>query len=435
MQNWIKMGQPSGIRLKWIWCSLLVFMVVVSADSQTEVNYDEANVPAYELPDPLVNLQTNDRITTVEEWEARKRNTLLQQLEKEMYGVFPGEDLSISFIVNSSQPVFENTAIRKEITINIRNTTGEKDISLLLYLPAANEPVPVFLGLNFYGNHTIIDDPAIRIHRSWVPNNERFGITNNRASEKNRGVRNHRWPVEYLIAQGYGLATMYYGEIDPDYDDDFENGIHELVAGQADKSELSSLSAWAWALSQALTYLQQDPDVRGDQVAVIGHSRLGKAALWAGAKDTRFAMVVSNDSGCGGAALSRRRYGETVNRINHAFPHWFCDAFNQYNNQEDLLPFDQHTLLSLMAPRPLYVASAEEDRWADPNGEFLSARHASAVYDLYGLPALSNHDMPEVDKPDNSSQVAYHIRSGGHDITAYDWEQFVQFANRHFKKK
>lgn len=227
---------------------------------------------------------------------------------------------------------------------------------------------------------------------------------------------------------------MYYGEIDPDYDDQFENGVHALLREDIDKAGLSSISAWAWALSQALTYLQQDNDVAADKISVIGHSRLGKAALWAGAKDSRFALVISNDSGCGGAALSRRRYGETVARINHAFPHWFCQPFSAYNNAEDELPFDQHTLLALIAPRPLYVASAEEDQWADPKGEFLSARHASSVYQLYGKKGLYDAEMPAVDQPLLESEVGYHMRSGGHDITRYDWEQFVKFANKQFKK-
>lgn len=427
------MHPKTGVFSTIVLSVVMIYATIVTG--QTEVNYDEANVPSFELPDPLIVHETNKRIKTTEDWESNQRNIWLKVIEDEMFGHFPGEALSVTFIVNSSQPVFENTAIRKEVTINVKNSGEEKDISLLLYIPKSAETVPVFLGLNFYGNHTIINDPKVRIHRSWVQNNDAFEITNNRASEKNRGVRSHRWPVTYLLEQGFGIATMYYGEIDPDFDDNFENGIHELLDEQTDKTKLSSLSAWAWGLSQAMTYLQQDPDVSSDQVTVIGHSRLGKAALWAGAIDPRFSMVISNDSGCGGAALSRRRFGETVNRINHSFPHWFCDAFNQYNNQEDNLPFDQHTLLSLIAPRPLYVASAEEDQWADPKGEFLSARFASEVYDLYRLPSLSNEEMPEVNNPIVNRQVAYHVRSGGHDITLYDWEQYVKFADHHFRKK
>ncbi|MCB0687332.1 MAG: hypothetical protein KDC53_12435, partial [Saprospiraceae bacterium] len=346
--------------------SLIIFSGYFSSYGQTETNYDEANVPSYELPDPKVNPEKKVKISDSKDWEEDQRPYLLNLLAKEMIGVFPDEGLEVSYILESSEQVFDGQAIRKEVTINIKSDRGEKDVSLLIYLPNQKKPVPVFLGLNFYGNHTVADDPAITIHRSWVRNNEEFGITNNHASEKNRGVRISRWPVEFLIEQGYGLATMYYGEIDPDFDDEFENGIHSLLSEEVDKSTLSSISAWAWGLSQALTYLEKDSDIAPDKICVVGHSRLGKAALWAGAVDSRFALVVSNDSGCGGAALSRRRFGETVNRINLAFPHWFDDAFNKYNNEEDKLPFDQHTLLALIAPRPLYVASAEDDQWADP---------------------------------------------------------------------
>jgi hypothetical protein len=413
----------------------LLILPVISTSAQSEVNYDESAVPAFILPDPLIDPKTNEKITSIDLWETAQRNVLLKSFADEMYGTFPDQDLEVDFILNSNRQVFEGAAIRKEVTISIKGHEKEQDITLLLYLPNAKNQVPVFLGLNFYGNHTILDDPGITIHRSWVPNNEAFEITNNRVSEKNRGVRANRWPVEYLIAQGYGLATIYYGEIDPDFDDNFENGIHSLLDETVDKRTLSSISAWAWGLSQALTYLQQDPDIAADKVIVIGHSRLGKAALWAGAYDSRFAMVVSNDSGCGGAALSRRRFGETINRINHSFPHWFCDTFNRYNDEEDQLPFDQHTLLSLIAPRPLYVASAVDDQWADPRGEFLSASYASPVYQLYKYTGLDDAEMPGVDKPLVSDRVAYHIRSGGHDITLYDWQQFVGFANQHFSKK
>lgn len=396
-----------------------------------QVNYDESKVPDYVLPQLLGSGQG-----TVQTWEEQRRPELLKLCREQVYGRMPEGEVQVDFqIIDEDRSALGGRAVRRQVKARFSRNGKNAEMSILIYLPAeADGPVPLFLGLNFFGNHTIHPDDQIGISEAWVPNHTLFCIDNHRADEVSRGVRTSRWPVERLLARGYGLATVYAGDIDPDFDDGFKNGIHALFQPAEDGAtdSWSTISAWAWGLSRAMDYLLGDPDVDAERVAVIGHSRLGKAALWAGASDERFAMVISNNSGCAGAALSRRRFGETVARINQSFPHWFCANFSQYNDKEDNLPVDQHQLLALMVPRPLYVASAVQDEWADPRGEYLSLYHASEVYRLYDPETELPEVSPAVNQPLHRKALGYHLRSGDHDITRYDWERYMDFADHHF---
>ena len=406
----------------------ILSILLLAVGTSAQFNYDERKVPSYRLIDPLHSLDDR-QITAQDDWPAR-RAEILALFQRHVYGHTPTTSPVRFEVFESNGNALGGLAIRRQIRAHFTAKPDGLGMDILILLPTrATRPVPLFLTLNFFGNHSIIADPGIRLPQSWVKNNKSLHIKNNRATDASRGVRSYRWDVKAIINAGFGLATVYYGDIEPDHPNGFKHGIRSIHPS-ASPAAWGAIGAWAWGLSRALDYLETDAQVDATRVAVMGHSRLGKTALWAGATDTRFAITISNDSGCGGAALSKRRFGETIARINKAFPHWFCENFNAFNDNEFNLPFDQHMLLALVAPRALYIASAHDDRWADPRGEFLAARAASPVYQLLqteGLPAVS---MPTLNHP-SMGQIGYHIRRGKHDVTDYDWAQYIRFATKH----
>ncbi|MFT4637209.1 MAG: hypothetical protein ACI8T1_000518 [Verrucomicrobiales bacterium] len=395
----------------------MLFTPGLRAQEKFVANYDEAKVPSYMLEDPL------EGVTDATAWKI-KRAEILALFEKEMFGRAPKFDGG-KIAVGEALPAFEILGGKAMVSQPVIKVAGQ-DVRLLVILPAkANKPVPAFMGYSFGGNHTVFKDERIALAQSWMKDGKA-----QEAKEADRGKSASRWGIERIINAGYGLITLYYADVDPDFHDGFKNGIF-AKHGVPKADEWASIAGWSWALSRVLDFVEQTPiGVDATKVAVMGHSRLGKTSLWAGATDERFAMIISNNSGCGGAALSKRAFGETVGRITKAFPHWFSGNYNKYANNESALTFDQHMLLALMAPRPLYVASAEDDQWADPHGEFLSCVAADPVYRLLGTDGLPAKAMPKVNQP-MQGQIAYHIRNGKHDVTDFDWEQYIKFAKKH----
>jgi hypothetical protein len=423
---------------------LLSAMTVVACESDAlaqpaDTVTDESLVPEVALP-ALLTTADGQAIDSVQAWETLRRPEILRLFEEHVHGrTVGGRPGGMTFVVTEEDNgALDGKATRRQITILFREDGTGPQIDLLIYTPnGADSRAPAFLGLNFQGNHTVHADPAIRLYPRWVRRGD--GVVHNRATEAARGSNAHRWQVETVIDRGYALATACYCDADPDTSqDDFTDGVHPLFyrPGQTRPAdnEWGAVGAWAWGLSRALDYLETDAAIDATRVAVLGHSRLGKTSLWAGAQDERFALVISNDSGCGGAALFRRRFGERIDHmIKNRISYWFCKELEKFANRENDLPVDMHMLIGLMAPRPVYVASAEEDLWADPRGEFLSAKLASSAYQLYGLEGLPTEDMPASNEPVHGT-IGYHIRTGAHDVTAYDWEQYLRFADRHLKK-
>ena len=407
-----------------ICCFFLLCSSAFSLFSQGRFNFDEAKVPPYTLPELLVGAD-GSKVQTKEGWVSR-RAEILALFEEHVYGEVPEEAQKVKLTAEKGLviPDFMNgKATLKEVSLE-----GEGiELSLLLVIPnEASKPAPAILGLNFGGNHTVHVDPRISLTQSWVYGNKKDPLESHQATEKRRGANASRWPLEMIVDQGFAFATIYCGDIDPDFDDGFRNGVH-AVFGKPEPHEWGTIAAWSWGLSRGLDYLIEEPEIAGDQVGVFGFSRLGKAAVWAGASDTRFAFVISNESGCGGTALSRRAFGETVKRINTSFPHWFGDNFVKYNGEEASLPVDQHQLIALVAPRPIYIGSAVDDRWADPRGEFLAGKFAEPAYELFGKAGFGVDELPAVDSPVGKT-MRYHIRSGAHGVKEYDWVQYLKFA-------
>lgn len=415
---------------------ILIFVLLLTATFSygqaimDGINYDEDKVPHYILPDALT-CNDGTKVSTVAEWENKRRQEILEYFYAEVYGRTPQDKISVSYETLAENPNdLGGKATSKQVRFVFTNGKTAVEAVLLMYIPNdRKEKVPVIVGYNFKGNHSTTLDTTVCYSLSlyWVkaPGHPDW----------KRGNQKNRWCYDKIVSRGYAVVTMCYHDIFPDKEGLMDHSVISLFPGYNQAStatdDWQAIGAWAWGSSRIVDFLETQDWVDQRKIVIMGHSRQGKAALWAGAQDTRFKVVISNDSGCGGATLSKRVYGENIARIIKIFPQWFCPAFSKYADNEEKLPFDQHELLALIAPRNVYVASAAGDLWADPKGEFLSTYHVGSVYKLYGLSGLDTNVMPEIHNP-LMKDVGYHIREGIHDVTDYDWECFMDFCDMHF---
>jgi hypothetical protein len=364
------------------------------------------------LPDPLKTI-AGQKIASPKEWKHTRRPEILELFRANVYGRAPvGRPAKLKFeIKKTTRMALAGKATRKLVDIHFSGPGGKGVIQLAVFIPNnIPKPVPGFM---------------------LICNRDRTNI------DPARKIKSPFWPAERIVERGYVAAAFHNSDLDPDKHDGFKDGVHGIFDPQdtpRSADAWGTIAAWAWGASRVMDYFETDKDIDATRMAVVGHSRGGKTSLWCGALDERFALVISNESGCTGAALARRKKGESIKAINRGFPHWFCAKYKQYNGKEDELPVDQHQLIALMAPRLVYVASASGDSWADPEGEFLSCVHAEPVYRLFGLRGLGSAKMPKPGQPLHGGHIGYHLRAGKHNLVESDWNHFMDFADKHWKK-
>ena len=398
------------------------------------VNYDEDKVGTYKLPAPLT-MADGKPVRDAKTWTEKRRPELVRLFEENQYGRAPGRPADMSFdVFDEGTPAFDGKATRRQVTIYFSKDKAGPQMDLLIYLPAGSQkPVPLLLNIGFSPNSQAVSDTGVRPGEVWSKEKTRVPAAAGRGGFG-------RLNVEPVLARGYGIATVYYGDIDPDFLGGVALGVRKLYLkpGQAEPApdEWGAISAWAWGLSRAVDYLETDKGVDAKRVAVFGVSRLGKTVMWAGAHDPRIAMVIASCSGEGGAALSRRNYGETIAHLTapSRYPYQFCANYAKYAGDVDQFPVDAHLLVALMAPRPVLLQTGDTDYWSDPKGEFLAAVAAGPVYRLFGKQGLDTDVWPA---PGVAilHDIGYFMHAGGHGSLPGDWEQYLKFMDMHLLGK
>jgi hypothetical protein len=394
------------------------------------VNYDEAKTGSYTLPDPL-KLNNGQPVHDSKTWFEKRRPEIIAMFESQQYGRAPGRPANETFeVYDKGTPVFDGKAIRKQITIHLSKDPTWPTIDLLVYLPAAaKKPVPMFLSINFGAVQNAVDDPGIKPQEVWDA----------KTNTKIPPIAAHnfgRLSIEPLLDAGFGVATFYYGDVDPDYPAGFSNGIRARYLrpdqAQLAPDEWGSIAAWGWGMSRVQDYFETDKSIDARRVAIHGVSRLGKTVMWAGAHDQRFAVVIASCSGEGGAALSRRNYGETIAHLTAPtrYPYQFAENYAKYAGFPDTAPMDANMLVALIAPRPVLLQTGSTDSWSDPKGEFLAAVAAEPVYKLLGKDGLDTDVWPAAKQP-ILHDIGYYMHEGGHGMVPTDWAIYIEFLKKH----
>lgn len=413
--------------------NLLTLVATLTLMSHTRADFPAPkDLPSRpELPDPLVMFD-GTKVTSKEQWRDNRRPELMALFQHYMYGTIPPPGSVTARVLHEDAKAFGGKATLREVALS---ALRGHEFRLLVVVPNARKgPAPCFVGPNFSGNHTLVDDPKVAIPSAWMYPG-RPGVKDNRATEDGRGKQKDVWNLEQSVERGYAVATFYNGDIDPDRAD-VRAGIRPLLPKDL---ETATIACWAWGIHRAVDYLTTlKGEVDPKRIASVGHSRLGKTALLAAAFDERIALAIPLQAGTGGSAPSRpigsqASKAESVKRINTSFPHWFNGAFKEFNDDPARLPFDQNCLVALCAPRPVLFSNAEEDLWANPEGQFEVLKAADPVYRLLDAGGLEAKAVPPLGKLVDS-RLGYFIRAGKHSMTREDWEAFWNFADKHLGK-
>jgi len=392
-------------------CLISIYLYLMGSHlllAQEKTNYRERDVPEYSLPEILISSE-GDTVHTIEAWETIQRPEILHLFEKHVYGIIPVDFEDINFQpVHVEENPYSDISLLKQVDIEVKRNGNNHSLRLDLFIPKNGlGPFPVFLFIN---------------HR------KNLGLQ--------KYIETEFWPVPSILDRGYAVAAIYAEDLSPDDKNRYKEGILNSLYPEHLEIEngMRALGAWGWGAMRAMDYFEQDIDIDASRAALVGHSRGGKAALWTGANDPRWAITIANGSGAGGAALSRRKFGETIADLNSSFPHWFSKNLKAFSGKEEEMPIDQHMLLASIAPRAVYISSATKDQWADPRGEYLALKKGSEVYTtVYGL-ELNFPEIATFSTPVMQEYAGYHIKVGNHSLTLFDWELFMDFADVQFDK-